>query len=127
MKHSDMGYINYTTDGGETWSDSIPVWVDGLTVSATITVPVKDSYQYRFSTNSYVDGTATAFTATSNVYTADDPSGIDAVDADGDNAPVDVYNLAGKIVARQVVLSKASDVLSNGIYVVKGKVIVINK
>ena len=84
-----MGYINYTTDGGETWSDSIPVWVDGLTVSATITVPVKDSYQYRFSTNSYVDGTATAFTATSNVYTADDPSGIDAVDADGDNAPVD--------------------------------------
>ncbi len=127
MKNTDTGYINYTTDGGETWSDSIPVWVDGLTVRATITVPVKDSYQYRFSANSYVDGTATAFTATSDVYTADDPSGIDAVAADGDNSPVDVYNLAGKIVARQVVLSKASDVLSNGIYVVKGKIIVINK
>lgn len=129
MKDTDKGYINYSTDGGETWSDNIPVELDSLTAEATITVPAKDSYMYRFSANSYVDGTATAVTATSKVYTADGSSGIDTVDSDntGDNSPVDVYNLAGSLVARQILLSKASDILGNGIYVVKGKVIVINK
>ena len=129
MKDTDRGYINYSTDGGKTWSDNIPVSFDALTGEATITVPVKDSYMYRFSANSYVDGTATAVTATSKVYTADGSSGIDTVGSDstGDNSPVDVYNLAGNLVARQILLSKASDILGNGIYVVKGKVIVINK
>ena len=129
MKDTDKPYINYSTDEGKTWSENIPVSFSELTGEATVTVPVAESYIYRFSANSYVDDSATAVTAQSEVYTASDPSGIDVIvtDSPGDNSPVDVYNLAGNLVARQIILSKASDILSNGIYVVKGKLIVVNK
>ena len=129
MKDTDKPYINYSTDEGKTWSENIPVSFSEFTGEATVTVPVAESYIYRFSANSYVDDSATAVTAQSEVYTASEPSGIDviATDSPGDNSPVDVYNLAGNLVARQIILSKASDILSNGIYVVKGKLIVVNK
>lgn len=56
----------------------------------------------------------------------DDPSGIDTVETDSaDNAPVDVYDLAGNLVARQILISEASNTLSTGIYVAGGKLIIV--
>lgn len=58
-----------------------------------------------------------------------DPSGIEevSVDADKDDTPTDIYDLTGRLVARQIAPSEASNVLSDGIYVAGGKRIVVRK
>ena len=72
MKATVKAYINYSTDGSQTWSENIPVSFNELTGEVSITVPVKESYTYRFSANSYVESIATALTSTSEVYAVSD-------------------------------------------------------
>ncbi len=63
------------------------------------------------------------------IHFDDDTSGIGTIGTDSlsDNSPVDIYDLAGNLVARKMTISEATSILHNGIYIAGGKKIVINK
>lgn len=77
-----------------------------------------------FSSYLYLNETASTYVLKFD----DDPSGIDGIDADTAEAgPVDIYDLGGNLVAKQLTVKEAKNVLGNGTYVAGRQVIIIRK
>ena len=124
--------ISVSTDGGNTWTEVGTFTPKSNEGTQQVTIPA-DMSQYKFriqatsTTNWYhADQTETTVTCTSANYHYSVPTGIDDASIDGaDDTPVDVYTLAGKLVAKQVRPSEVKSLLENGTYVVGNKVVIV--
>ena len=134
-RDAKSGKIQMSNDNGATWSDLCDficykkIGTKQLNIPATYT-----QYKFRVSMTSIVDVNQTGATeqtvigeSPNYLYTPDVPTGVDDATIGTDDTPVDVYTLAGKLVAKQVRPSEVKSLLESGTYVIGNKVTVVNK
>ena len=112
--HSGLyGVFNETTD----LNNSYAIDGEGSALSAATEARAFSSYLY-------LNETASTYVLKFD----DDPSGVDNIDVDtNEDAPVDIYDLGGNLVAKQVTVKDAKNVLDNGTYVAGKQIIIIRK
>ncbi len=124
--------ISLSTDGGNTWTEVGSFAVNGTEGTQKITIPADMAqYKFRIEVKSVIDKyrkyqTESMVSGTSPNYHYSVPTGIDDATIDSaDDAPVDVFTLSGKLVAKQIRPSEAKHMLESGTYVVGSKVVVV--
>ncbi len=124
--------ISLSTDGGATWTEISSFAVKSPEGTQKVTIPADMAqYKFRISATSTIDWNSTKQTEStlsndSPNYHYSIPTGVDDATIDSaDDAPVDVFTLSGKLVAKQIRPSEVKHTLESGTYVVGSKMMVV--
>ncbi len=124
--------ISLSTDGGNTWTEIGSFAVTAAEGTQKVTIPADMAqYKFRIEATSIIDRyrpeqVENEVSGTSPNYHYSIPTGIDDATIDStDDAPVDVFTLLGKLVAKQIRPSEVKHTLESGTYVVGSKVVVV--
>ena len=124
--------ISLSTDGGNTWTEIGSFAVTAAEGTQKVTIPADMAqYKFRIEVTSIIDRyrpeqVENEVSGTSPNYHYSIPTGIDDATIDSaDDAPVDVFTLSGKLVAKQIRPSEVKHTLESGTYVVGSQVVVV--